>query len=425
MKYLEDGFIPLPVTIFIDLSKAFDTINHNILLEKLSFYGLDDLSLKWFRSYVSNRQQFVSLNNTDSPLQNILTGVPQGSILGPLLFLIYVNDLPLSVNCKSIMYADDTCLIHPIKINSNDILANLETQTTINNDLQNLYNWLSVNKLSLNVSKTKFMLFHYSQNKTVLLHIPILKINNIPISYVNSMKFLGITFDKNLTFDIHIQQVANKLSKTNGVLSLLKQYIPQNILKTIYNSLFLPFLNYGVCVWGFGICDRITIIQKKALRNITNSTYLAHTKPLCKQTNCLLFNDILKLSCLKFYFKFNCNQLPGYFYANNFIKKNNNTFINLRHDHSRPTNLNNFQSNIPITSKTILTIPFLSKSLSNKSLRYYVPHLINSLFIPLNILVKVDTHSLQNFTHSCKKFIISNYNIICDNPHCYVCHSIN
>ena len=141
------------IGVFIDLSKAFDTINHDILCRKLELYGVRGTPLSWFRDYLSNRSQYVTLNNVSSDLQNITCGVPQGSILGPLLFLIYVNDI---VKCSQILqfilFADDTNLFY----SSNCID---ELLCTVNYELNNLCNWFKANKLSLNIDKTKFILF--------------------------------------------------------------------------------------------------------------------------------------------------------------------------------------------------------------------------------------------------------------------------
>ena len=134
---------------FLDLSKAFDTINHKILLDKLKYYGFSDLSLKLLASYLRNRKQFVCLGNTNSELLDIHTGVPQGSILGPLLFIIYINDLPLSCSSLTpIIYADDTTLY--TKLNTQNIK---QFEQNINLELEKVNTWLKVNKLSLNVKK--------------------------------------------------------------------------------------------------------------------------------------------------------------------------------------------------------------------------------------------------------------------------------
>ena len=161
------------------MSKAFDTLDHEILLQKLSFYGVQNTSLNLFKSYLSERSQFVSIGGTSSPLRTINTGVPQGSILGPLLFIIYINDLHMaSDKFNYILYADDTTLIGNI---SNFKSSNMQSSITdnINIELDKICDWLAVNKLSLNASKSNYMIFHHRQKKLKSTSIPILEMNHI------------------------------------------------------------------------------------------------------------------------------------------------------------------------------------------------------------------------------------------------------
>ena len=418
IQYLDKGKIP--ISIFIDLSKAFDTIDHDILLKKMSFYGINDNALKWFTSYLAHRNQYVSLENTTSSSLEITTGVPQGSILGPLLFLIYVNDLPVCTNCKFLMYADDTCLLTPIDVNTNTQTINDAISVGINIKLQSLYDWLVVNKLSLNVSKTKFMLFHFLQKHIEMCHVPALEINGTPIKYVTEMKFLGIHFDNRLLFDKHINEIANKISRINGVLSKLKLYLPVNILTIIYNCLLLPYLTYGITIWGFGQCDRLRVLQKKAIRNVTNSSYLSHCQPLCKQLRCLLFDDLLKLSILKLYYKHCCKNIPSYFLNSNFILLNN--VNHERRTINRPTIFDNFINPYSLLSTRLVNVQHSNRYLSEKCLRYYIPILINSDYVSISILEKVSSVSFHCFVHSCKQHILSKYNNVCNVYNCYVCN---
>ena len=178
-----------PINIYIDLSKAFDTLDHNILISKLQHYGFKGAALQLLISYLSNRKQFVQYGDTLSQKTDILMGVPQGSILGPLLFIIYINDMAnSSVLFKFINFADDTTLI--TNLNNEDT-----RNESLNDELTNFHNWLRANKLSLNVNKTKAMVFHMPQKR---IQLPLLRIAGEDIAFVDNFNFLGIIINKHL-----------------------------------------------------------------------------------------------------------------------------------------------------------------------------------------------------------------------------------
>ena len=226
-EYLDNNLTPIAV--FIDLSKAFDTINHEILIKKLQKYGITNIELKLFESYLKNRKQFVFHNNISSSHLTISTGVPQGSILGPLLFIIYINEIHSVTSFNTLMYADDTCLISPFSTQRNKKIKT-HNIATINIELNKLFVWLSANKLSINVTKTKAIMFHYKQRKILQHEIPVIKINNISIKFVQEYKFLGVFVDQNLSWEYHIHHLCNQLSKINGLLSKLKHFFPRRVL---------------------------------------------------------------------------------------------------------------------------------------------------------------------------------------------------
>ena len=265
---IDDGQIN--AVLFLDLKKAFDTVDHTILLKKLKHYGLDNSALKWFESYLSDRKQVTTIANNTSHFCHIKCGVPQGSTLGPLLFLIYINDLP---NCKLVaktrLYADDSNLTFSAK-------NVIEVQELINKDLQKVHVWLRANKLTLNVSKTKYMLMGTRQKISSIPSEPVIKINSENILRVNKYKSLGVTLDETLSWDKHIAEIFKKVSKGLGALKRIRPYVPQSTLVTVYNTIILPYFDYCSTVWGsIGKClgDRLQKLQNRGSQN-NHSLYL-------------------------------------------------------------------------------------------------------------------------------------------------------
>ena len=220
----------IPINIYLDMSKAFDILDHRILIDKLKYYGITGTALDLFISYLSNRKQYVDFKGIKSNTLDIKSGVPQGSILGPLLFIIFINDFSKSSNLFDfIIYADDTSL--------SSTLNAFDTDTdNINRELEKINIWLNTNKLSLNVNKSKFMIFHCPQRK---INIPVLKINDTNIECVENFDLLGITLDQHMNWKTHISKLSNKISRTIGILNRLKYTLPLHIKLIIYNSLIL------------------------------------------------------------------------------------------------------------------------------------------------------------------------------------------
>ena len=210
-----------------------------------------------------------------------------------------------SVLFKFINVADDTTLI--TNLNNEDT-----RNESLNDELTHFHNWLKANKLSLNVNKTKSMVFHMPQKR---IQLPLLRIAGEDIAFVDNFNFLGIIINKHLNWTSHVDMLTAKLSKTIGILNTLKHILPINIMRTIYNSLILCHLNYGVLLWGpkLHLNDRLHILQTKAVRIITGNSYFAHSEPLFKQLRLLKIGDIYKCQLLKCIFKLIHKELPHYF----------------------------------------------------------------------------------------------------------------
>ena len=267
----------IPINLYLDLAKAFDCISHDILLEKLRYYGVNDISIQLLKSYLSNRKQYVQIGDVLSSMQYIKTGIPQGSIVGPLFFSIYINDI---VKCTEkfncILYADDTTLNSTIDSFGKEIHI---IARNISAELQKISKWLELNRLQLNTEKSKFMLFHMPQKSIPNLQ---LTISGSIIEHVTQFKFLGLNIDSNLNWKAHLSAVSTKVSRVIGLLHKLKYMFPSYILRMIYNSLILPHFNYSLLAWGCK-CQNIETLQKKAIRIVHSKSPIAHTEPILKQ----------------------------------------------------------------------------------------------------------------------------------------------
>ena len=276
------------IATMIDLSKAFDTVNHHILIQKLEKYGIVDNALELFQCYLRNRKHFVKIGNSVSDMMTSNIGVPQGSILGPILFLIYINDLPQACNlAKPIIFADDTTLVISNKDNNNLI-------NNLNHELNEVFSWCQSNRLTVNTNKTEILLF--SNRNFPPNHLEIM-LNDEILNFIECSKLLGVFIDEKLSFKSHVKHVISKISKNTGILYQIRDFLNIESRINFYYAFIYPYLSYNVTLWGN--IDKTTlqpliIQQKRAIRTLCKKSKFEHTNPLFLETKILKFNDIFR-----------------------------------------------------------------------------------------------------------------------------------
>lgn len=325
--------------IFIDLQKAFDTVDHNTLLSKLKHYGIRGVPFNWFKSFLFSRTQYVTISGHKSSVKKISNGVPQGSVLGPLLFLLYINDLNNAIHYSTIShFADDTSLFH-----SNKSLKSMTKK--VNLDLKSLCHWLSANKISLNADKTEFILFRHKR-KVINFEVK-LKLNGKRLIQSSVINFLGVFVDENLLWWKQVEFISNKLRKANGALCKLRHYVSKNVLMSVYYAIFHSHMAYACQVWGqkeSGLTNRIAILQKRAVRIISFSDYIAPSKPIFLALKILSFFDYVKFCNVIFIHKLINNKKPISMSDTFNLRFNTNTY--------NPIRIKSFLLKLPVT-KTV------------------------------------------------------------------------
>ena len=306
MSSIDKGNMVLGV--FLDFKKAFDTVNHSILLQKLHRYGIRGIAYKWIENYLSNRLQYVEFDGSESKKSLVKCGVPQGSILGPLLFLIYINDITTVSDCLlPIIFADDTNVFLNGK-NLNEMIHKM------NAELRKLVKWLNANKLSLNIGKTQYMIFR-SKNKKVQSHDDVL-INGTVVDQVNNTKFLGVHIDSCFTWERHILSVRTKTAKGIGIINKARSMLGIKTLKTLYYSFVYPHLTYCNEVWGKAAVtylSKLWLLQKRIVRIINSAPFRAESEPLFRKLGFLNIYQIYKYKINAFMFRFVKGMLPQTF----------------------------------------------------------------------------------------------------------------
>ena len=381
---------------FCDLSKAFDTISTNILLHKLNIYGIRGTANKWIESYLTNRSQYVDFDSHKSSSLPVKCGVPQGSILGPLLLLLYINDISHSTTENILSFADDTTVFlsdsDPIRLFSR-----------ANKSLEAVFNWFCANRLSLNAKKTQYMVIQSASKK--LNNLPDLKIDGVVLSQATHCKFLGITIDESLSWKRHVSSINSKISRALFAIKQLKFTLPKESLLTLYFSLLHPYITYGILAWGnasTNILRKTETLHKRALRTVHNKSHNSHTDPLFKQSGILKISDLYQLEVVLFMHDYVHTKLPPSF--NNLFKLNCDVYDAYETRRAQ-----------------MFHIPRTKSRFVDKLPLYKFPSMWNNWYSKLN--VNTTRGASKN---SIKTILMNNYAtfVNCDNPRCIDCRLI-
>ena len=369
--------------VFLDLSKAFDSVNHDIILHKLYKYGVRGNVWRLIQSYLTSRKQFVFDNNMSSDFCNVDVGVPQGSVLGPLLFIIHINDLINSTNLNILNFADDTLLY----FNFNNTKT---AELYLNKELSKVMQWLDTNNLKLNIKKTKYMIFAPNQSKYNNINLQPKFQDSTVIEKVYEYKYLGLIIDHKLTWKTHISYLKGKLSQSLGILYKLRHLVSKKVLITVFHSLFLSHLNYGILCWGRSsktVIEPLVTLTNKALRCINFCDPREHVEQFLLKDHLLQVNEIFQMELAKFMYKYNNNSLPVCF--NSYFTK-----VNDQHNYNTRASKSNFFIPRKLCSKGQRSLDFLGPGLWSE--------------IPGSIKNK---KSLSLFISSYKSILLNKYNL--------------
>ena len=291
-RYLDEG--KYCISIFVDLTKAFDTVDHEILLHKLEHYGIRGHANNFFRSYLTNRLQYTVANDSASSTGKIECGVPQGSVLGPLFFALYINDIHHSVGTEYVkLFADDTALFmsHP---DLTALIANIKSK------FEDLFKWCISNKLTINAEKTNFVLFH-AINKPMPQQLNEIETEFMTIMRVKSFKYLGLTLDETLNWNEHVNELCKSLIKYFVIFNHIKYKITPVVVRQLYYAFIYSRIKYGIELYGSSSAsnmNKVQVIQNKLLKMVLKLDRLMPTNDLHKNIKILKIDDIHKCNTL-------------------------------------------------------------------------------------------------------------------------------
>ena len=384
------------LSVFIDLKKAFDTVDFSLLLAKCSHYGIKNKELKWLSNNLKRTQQ-VFTGTTLSDLFFMLCGIPQGTVLGPILFTLFINDLPACLDLFCQLFADDTTLqIEGVSLT--DLLKKTKDQLLI------AQNWFNLNKLTLNLKKTKFIIF--ANNQKDIISVPPLSLGQATLERVGvgqcetSVRFLGLWVDGHLNFSDHINKVKNKVNTGLHFLRQAKDNSPIRIRLNIYRALIESNLRFAATIYGSAQANKLEelfMLQKKAVRLIANAFYIAHTDPLFLKFRILKLQDLLSLLRASIIYQYRSGQLPASFDRHFF------TFVS---DSERPRRSDPLFVKVP---------PITDQSLSRN------PYLLvckdwNNTPYEIKIIPKFSL-----FKKALTEHFLASYNSICSELNCRAC----
>lgn len=357
--------------LFIDLAKAFDTVPHNRLLNTLEHYGVRGTALAVFESYLKSRHQLVKLNGTISDGHEIRIGVPQGTVLGPILFVIYLNSLlGVDIEGSIISFADDTVLVFD-GIDWNDV------KNKMRKGLTKVKDWLNTNKLSLNLKKTKYIAF--SLTVSTRPDYSYITLEDEQINEVPKIKYLGVIVDRHMKWHEHINYISNKIRKLIYRFYCLRYILNKKNLVIIYKSFIESLIRYGILVWG-GLYDnalyKLNIVQKKILKIIYNKNRMYPTRLLFTYDTCNVRTIYMSTIC-------------GY------IRKRNSL-----------QNIVNHQYHTRNKENKNISIPVSHRNINLRFFDYLAPKIYNKLPCNIKGIARKNV-----FARECKTYILNNYNL--------------